>query len=121
MIFMVRKTLEDFDNDYQKYADYLESAECANDDGYDAIGDEYGNVYTPTDGDWTKGHGHRNDNTNYNRPADDDESKGRPWYNKWLKYADKLELTKEEVELLNTLFDCNINNQDNDKSFTKRR
>ena len=32
---MARKTLSDFNYDYQAYADYLESAECANDDGYD--------------------------------------------------------------------------------------
>lgn len=36
---MARKTLEDFKKwdgsyDYQAFADYLESAECANDDGY---------------------------------------------------------------------------------------
>ena len=28
---MARKTLADFNYDYQKYADYLESPECAND------------------------------------------------------------------------------------------
>ena len=62
---MARKTLADFNYDYQAYADYLESPECTNDDGYDVIADQYGNVYTPTDGDWSKGHGHQNENTDY--------------------------------------------------------
>lgn len=57
---MARKTLEDFDGDYQAYADYLESPECTNDDGIDIVADEKGNIFTPTDGDWTKGHGHNN-------------------------------------------------------------
>ena len=97
---MARKTLKDFNYDYQKYADYLESAECANDDGYDVYGDQYGNVYTPTEGDWTKGHGHKNENTNYDRPEDAKESYGRKWKNPWLKYASKLNLTLEEVQFL---------------------
>ena len=50
---MARKTLEDFDGDYQAYADYLESPECTNDDGIDIVADEKGNIFTPTDGDWT--------------------------------------------------------------------
>lgn len=47
---MARKTLEDFKKwdgsyDYQAFADYLESAECANDDGYDIYAD-YKGTYT---------------------------------------------------------------------------
>ena len=36
---MARKTLADFNYDYQAYADYLESPECTNDDddAYDAV------------------------------------------------------------------------------------
>lgn len=64
---MARKTLADFNYDYQAYADYLDSGECANDDGYDVFGDEHGNVYEPTGGDWTKGHGHKNENNGYDR------------------------------------------------------
>ena len=108
---MARKTLADFYYDYQAYADYLESPECTNDDGYDVIADQYGNVYTPTDGDWSKGHGHQNENTDYNRPSDSKYSYGRKWKNPWLKYAEKLNLTPEEVEFLNTLHDYNQNNK----------
>ena len=108
---MARKTLADFNYDYQAYADYLESPECTNDDGYDVIADQYGNVYTPTDGDWSKGHGHQNENTDYNRPSDSKDSYGRKWKNPWLKYAEKLNLTPEEVEFLNTLNDYNQNNK----------
>ena len=84
-----RKSLKDFNNNYQAYANYLESAECANDDGYSVFA-EGRNVYTPTDGDWTKGHGHFADKTglgkdDYERKPDDEQSKGRPWYSKWLK------------------------------------
>lgn len=32
---MMGKTLADFNYDYQAYADYLESAECMQDDGID--------------------------------------------------------------------------------------
>ena len=122
---MARKTLADFNYDYQKYADYLESAECANDDGYDAYGDQYGNVYTPTEGDWTKGHGHKNENTNYDRKPEDKESYGRPWKNPWLKYFTKLNLTCEEMQFLKKI--CN-SKQDNEimesnqsKEYTKKR
>lgn len=97
---MPRKELSDFDGDYQAFADYLESAECTNDEGYDVVADEKGNVYTPTDGDWTKGHGHRNDNTGYDRPADDEKSKDRPWKNRWLKYSTSLNLSQNDIELL---------------------
>lgn len=112
---MARKTLEDFNYDYQAYADYLESAECMQDDGIDIYG-EGRNVYTPTDGDWRKGHGHFVDNSglnkpDYNRDANDERSKGRPWYNKWLKYAKKLNLTPSEVEFLSTLYDYKQSNQ----------
>ena len=108
---MARKTLADFNYDYQAYADYLESPECTNDDGYDVIADQYGNVYTPTDGDCSKGHWHQNENTDYNRPSDSKDSYGRKWKNPWLKYAEKLNLTPEEVEFLNTLHDYNQNNK----------
>ena len=126
---MARKTLADFNYDYQAYADYLESAECMQDDGIDVYA-EGRDVYTPTDGDWRKGHGHYVDNTgldkeDYDRDANDKSSKGRPWYNKWLKYAEKLNLTSEEVEFLNTLYDYNQNNQVNEskenKTLSKRR
>lgn len=104
---MARKTLDDFNYNYQAYADYLESSECANDDGYTVYGDEYGNVYEAIDGDWTKGHSHINENSDWEgREIDDPKSKGRPWKNKWLKYAKKLNLTQEEVEFLNSLYNC---------------
>ena len=38
---MARKTLEDFDGDYQAYADYLESPECTNDDEIDIVAKAY--------------------------------------------------------------------------------
>ena len=126
---MARKTLDDFDNDYQAYADYLESAECMQDDGIDIYG-EGRNVYTPTDGDWRKGHGHYVDNTgldkgNYNRSSDADESKSRHWYNKWLKYADKLDITLDEVKFLIELYDnkqnIQVNELEENKSLSKRR
>ena len=74
---MARKTLSDFNYDYQAYANYLESPECANDDGYDTYADHRGNIYESDD--WTKGHGHRNVNNGYSRDKDDDRSKGRGW------------------------------------------
>lgn len=123
---MAIKTLSDFNYDYQAYANYLESAECANDEGYDVYA-EGRNVYTPTDGDWTKGHGHYVDNSglnkpDYNRDANDERSKGRPWYNKWLKYAEKLNLTSQEIEFLNALYTCKkINKLDETKPSSKIR
>lgn len=39
---MARKTLENFEYDFQTFADYLESAECANDEGYDTFVDAQG-------------------------------------------------------------------------------
>ena len=107
---MARKTLEDFKKwdgsyDYKAFADYLESAECTNDDGYDVIADQYGNVYTPTEGDWRKGHGHKNENTNYDRPADRKDSYGRKWKNPWLKFAEKLNLTEEEIAFISAVYE----------------
>ncbi len=122
---MARKTLEDFNYDYQAYADYLESPECVNDDGYDVIGDQYGNVYTPTEGDWTKGHGHKNENTNYDRKPEDKDSYGRKWKNPWLKYADKLNLTAEEIQFLEVLYSYKQTTQNNEldsnNTLSKRR
>lgn len=106
----MRKTLDDFikpdgSYDYQAFADYLESAKCANDDGYDILVDvPSGNIYERTDGDWEKGHGHKNVFNGYNRDKDDKKSKGRPWKNPWLKYEKELNLTLQEVELLNTSY-----------------
>ena len=98
---MARKSLSDFGYDYQAYANYLESAECANDEGYSTYVDvPGGNIYESTDGDWTKGHGHQNVNNGYNRDKDSASSKGRPWKNNWLKYSEKLNLTKEEMQFL---------------------
>lgn len=117
---MARKTLEDFNYDYQAYADYLESAECANDDGYDTYADYNGNVYESDD--WTKGHGHKNVFNGYDRDKDDDRSKGRKWKNPWLKYAEKLNLTSEEIKLLNTLYNNRQNNEIEEiKTFSKKR
>lgn len=98
---MARKTLEDFDGDYQAYADYLESPECTNDDEIDIVADEKENIFTPTDGDWTKGHGHNN--VHDPRPArepDDPKSYGRKWYNLWLIYSKNIILSQEEAMLL---------------------
>lgn len=120
---MARKTLEDFNYDYQAYADYLESAECANDDGYDTYVDINGNIYESDD--WSKGHGHKNVNNGYDRDKDDDRSQGRKWKNPWLKYAKKLNLTSEEVEFLSALYDYKQSNQVNEleenKSLSKRK
>ncbi|MBQ7140439.1 MAG: hypothetical protein IJO32_02925 [Bacilli bacterium] len=121
---MARKDLSDFNYDYQAYANYLESAECTNDEGYDIVADHHGNIYTPTDGDWTKGHGHRNDNTNYDRPAGRSDSIGRNWKNNWLKYASKLNLTQEEAQFLNCLYNAEKNiksNENINKPLSKRR
>ena len=83
----------------------MDSAECANDDGYDILVDvPSGNIYERTDGDWTKGHGHQNVFNGYDRDKDDKKSEGRPWKNPWLKYAEKLNLTSQEIEFLNVLY-----------------
>ena len=95
---MARKTLADFNYDYQKYADYLESAECAKDEGYDTYVDEKGNIYESDD--WTKGHGHKNVFNGYVRDKDDKRSKGRWWKNPWLRYNEDLSLTEEELEYI---------------------
>ena len=80
---MARKTFEDFNYDAQAYANYLESAECANDEGYDIYVDEKGNIYERIDGDWTKGHSHINVFSGFERTLDDLRSKGRGWTNRW--------------------------------------
>lgn len=120
---MARKTLSDFNYDYQAYADYLESAECANDDGYDTYVDHKGNIYESDD--WTKGHGHKNVNNGYDRDKDNDRSKGRGWKNPWLKYAKKLNLTAEEIEFLNSVYEYKQTNQEKDleenHTLSKRR
>ena len=100
---MARKTLKDFNNDPQAYANYLESAQCMQDDGIDVYA-EGRNVYTPTEGDWTKGHGHYYDATGLNRESwerkpEDDESYDRPWYNKWLELSDDIILSEAEFNL----------------------
>ena len=105
---MARKEAEDFkdengDIDYQAYADYLESAECANDDGYDILVDVLsGNIYERTDGDWTKGHGHKNVFNGYdrNKDAEDSNSDEHPWRNPWLEYNSSYVMTDEEYELV---------------------
>lgn len=119
----MRKTLEDFNYDFQAYADYLESAECANDDGYDILVDvPSGNIYERIDGDWTKGHGHKNVNNGYDRDKDDERSKDRPWKNSWLKYVEKLNLTEEEFNFINALYQTrNIIYNEENITLSKRR
>lgn len=120
---MAKKTLADFNYDYQAYADYLESPECANDEGFDTIADYKGNIYESDD--WTKGHGHRNVYNGYKRDKNDPRSQGRDWKNPWLKYAEKLNLTTEEVEFLTTLYDYKQNNQvdelEENRTLSKRK
>lgn len=102
---MARKDLSDFNYDYQAYANYLESAECANDEGYDTYVDTIGgNIYERTNDDWTKGHGHKNVNNGYDRDKNDERSEGRNWKNPWLKYAEKLNLSSEEIQCLNAVY-----------------
>jgi len=114
---MARKTLADFNYDHQAYADYLESAECANDDGYSIYADINGNIYESDD--WTKGHGHKNVYNGYDRDKDDERSKDRPWKNPWLKYLQKLNLTEEEFNFINSLYQEKNKNKEN--VVTKRR
>ena len=119
---MSRKTLEDFENsdgsyDYQAYADYLESAECADDEGYDIYADVDGNIYERTDGICTIVHGHNNVNDPRDpREPNDPKSYGRKWKNPWLKYVEKLNLTQEEIELLNSL--CTFDGINVDKNLS---
>lgn len=113
---MAVKTLEDFNNDYWAYVAYLESAQYANDAGWNVVADEKGNIYTPTDGDWTKGHGHQNVHNGYDRKPESDKSKGRKWENRWLKLIDKLELTQEELQFL-----CLVYVYQNDNSNIKTK
>ncbi len=102
---MARKDLSDFNYDYQAYANYLESAKCANDEGYDTYVDTIGgNIYERTNDDWTKGHGHKNVNNGYDRDKNDERSGGRNWKNPWLKYAEKLNLSSEEIQYLNAVY-----------------
>ena len=115
---MARKSLEDFNYDYQAYANYLESAECANDEGYDTYADIYGNIYESDD--WTKGHGHENVNNGYKRDKDDESSNGRSWKNPWLKYLEKLELTEEEFNFINKVYNENVFYEENNNG-TKRK
>ncbi len=120
---MAKKALEDFNYDYQAYADYLESPECANDEGYDTYVDYKGNIYESDD--WTKGHGHKNVYNGYERDKDDDRSKCRDWKNPWLKYIEKLNLTAEEIEFLEILYtykqDKESNEIEENSNFFKRR
>lgn len=115
---MARKTLADFNNDYQSYADYLQSAECANDDGYDTYVDYKGNIYTSDD--WTRGHGHENVHNGYKRDKNDSRSEGRDWKNPWLKYVEKLNLTSTEASFLNALHDYKQKNQINETEELKK-
>ena len=113
---MAEKTLKDFDYDYQKYADYLESPECANDNGYSVYADSKGNIYESDD--WTKGHGHKNVNNGYDRDKSDKGSRGRSWKNPWLKDLVELSITEEEAILLGLL---NNSNNKKEKVITKRK
>ena len=105
---MARKKPEDFivedgNIDYRAYAKYLDSAECANDDNYDILVDvQSGNIYERTDGDWTKGHGHKNVFNGYNRDKDSKSSSSdkHPWRNPWLEYNSSYVMTDEEYELV---------------------
>ncbi len=97
---MAVKTLADFNYDYLAYVEYLESAQYTNDEGYDVIADEKGNIYKPTEGDWEKGHGHENVFNGYKRDPENKKSYGRKWENRWLKLFDKLNLTEEEIQFL---------------------
>ncbi len=110
----MKKELKDFDYDYQAYANYLESAECANDEGYDVYVDATtGDIYERIDGDWTKGHSHINTKTGYNRSVTNEKSQNRPWENRWLKYIDKLNLTEEEFNFINKICDLDESKNEN--------
>ena len=107
---MARKELSDFNYDYQAYANYLESAECANDEGYDTYVDINGNIYESDD--WTKGHGHKNVFNGYDRDKNDPSSNGRTWKNPWLKYFEKLNLTEEELSFIIASYQARNNNEE---------
>lgn len=104
---MPRKTLSDFDGDTEAYADYLDSADCANDDGYDIYADDKGNIYDRTDDDWNKGHGHHNINATIwgGRDKDDDDSKGKKWRNPWKVFENLSRLSFAELQELEALSD----------------
>ena len=104
---MARKTLEDFNNDYWAYAKYLQSAECANDEGYDTYVDvPGGNIYESDD--WTKGHGHYNVFAKNwkGRSKNDPDSKGRPWENKWFSIEELSDMTFSQLQMIEA-FHCN--------------
>ena len=114
---MARKTLADFNYDYQAYADYLESPECANDEGYSTCADIHGNIYDSDD--WTKGHGHHNVNSKWEgRDKDDPESKNHPWKNPWSKLVETLQLSPEEAQILASLY-VNQKTADNNAILTE--
>lgn len=122
---MAKKELSDFNYDYQAYADYLESAECADDEGYDIYADANGNIYERTNGSWQIGHGHKNEKTNYDRKPDDERSIGRPWKNPWLKYQKTINVTQLEMQLVfagnNNEEDLSEKNLESPKTFVKNR
>ena len=97
---MARKSLSDFHGDTEKFREYLESAQCMQDDGIDVFVDEKGNIYTPTEGDWTKGHGHKNVFNGYNREPEDPKSYGRDWKNNYLELLKEIRMTLEEMNLI---------------------
>lgn len=78
------KTLADFNYDIDAFTAYLNSADAMNDSDIDVYVDVTTNsIYTPTDGDWTKGHGHRVVGTSYDRKPEDPKSRNRDWKNPW--------------------------------------
>lgn len=104
---MARKTLKDFNNDYWAYAKYLQSAECANDEGYDTYVDvPSGNIYESDD--WTKGHSHYNVFAKNwkGRSKSDPDSQGRPWENKWFSKEDLSKMTFSQLQMIET---CHYN------------
>jgi len=88
--------------DYQAYANYLESAECADDEGYDIFVDEKGNIYERTDGSWQVGHGHKNAFATewQGREPNDSESYGRDWHNIYAILKTLSKLSFEELQLV---------------------
>lgn len=95
------KSLEDFSGNTKAYADYLESAECADDMDYDIYVDLAGNVYERTNGSWKIGHGHNNvHDPREPRNPDDPKSTGRGWKNPWLIYDDEYSFSDEEIDFI---------------------